>query len=88
MTTLSVETAGSQLPDIIHRLGPGEEVFITEGGQVVARLVREGAKGCQRPAPGLGKGMLTINADDDEHLRDFVELWDAADTMRTRDHAK
>lgn len=26
-----------------------------------------------RPAPGLGKGMLTIISDDDDHLKDFAE---------------
>jgi antitoxin (DNA-binding transcriptional repressor) of toxin-antitoxin stability system len=73
MTTLSLENAALQLPEVVHRLGPGEQVLITEGENVVARLVREGTPDWQRPKPGLGKGMIAVVADDDEHLRDFAE---------------
>jgi len=73
MSTVTLEAARADLPDIIHRLRPGEEVVITEGGLVVARLIREQQPGWQRPGPGLCKGMMTIVADDDEHLKDFAE---------------
>jgi antitoxin (DNA-binding transcriptional repressor) of toxin-antitoxin stability system len=73
MTTLSLENAASQLPDVIHRLGAGEEVLIADGDRVVARLVREETPAWQRPKPGLGKGMLTVASDDDDHLQDFAE---------------
>ena len=73
MSTVTLEEAQAKLPDIIHRLTTGEEVVITEGGQTVARLVREQQPAWQRPGPGLCKGMMTIVADDDEHLKDFAE---------------
>lgn len=73
MTTLSLEKAVLQLPEVVHGLAAGEQVLITEGERVVARLVGEGSDSWQRPKPGLGKGMLTIVADDDEHLKDFAE---------------
>ena len=73
MSTVSIEEAQSKLPDIIHRLNTGEEVAITEGGQVVARLIGERQPGWQRPGPGLCKGMMTILTDDDDHLKDFAE---------------
>ena len=73
MSPVTLEEAQANLPDIIHRLTTGEEVVITEGGQTVARLVREQQSVWQSPGPGLCKGMMTIVADDDEHLKDFAE---------------
>jgi antitoxin (DNA-binding transcriptional repressor) of toxin-antitoxin stability system len=73
MSTITLEDAQAKLPDIIHQLTRGEEVVITEGGLVVARLIREQQPGWQRPGPGLCKGMMTIVSDDDEHLKDFAE---------------
>jgi antitoxin (DNA-binding transcriptional repressor) of toxin-antitoxin stability system len=58
---------------LIHALAPGEEVLITENGQPVAKLVGEQRPVRRGPQPGLCKGMLTIVAEDDEHLRDFEE---------------
>jgi antitoxin (DNA-binding transcriptional repressor) of toxin-antitoxin stability system len=51
---------------------PGEEVVITENNQPVAKLVVSPAEK-PRPVPGLCRGMLTILAEDDEHLEDFKE---------------
>ena len=73
MTTLSVQDAQAKLPDLIHNLSPGEEVVITENDQPVAKLVSEKPPVRQRPGPGLCKGMITIVADDEEHLKDFEE---------------
>jgi antitoxin (DNA-binding transcriptional repressor) of toxin-antitoxin stability system len=73
MTTVTIEEAQARLPELIGGLSKGEELTVTQGGRVVARIVGERAEGRQRPGPGLGKGMLTVVADDDEHLRDFAE---------------
>jgi prevent-host-death family protein len=73
MTTVTIQEAQAKLPDLIHRLTPGEEVVITENNAPVAKLVSETPSVRQRPQPGLCKGMLTIVADDDEHLQDFAE---------------
>jgi antitoxin (DNA-binding transcriptional repressor) of toxin-antitoxin stability system len=73
MFSMTISEAQARLPDVIARLGKGEEVTITEGTQVVARLVGERSPAGQRPGPGLGKGMLTIVSDDDEHLKEFAE---------------
>ena len=80
MTTLTLEEAVSRLPDVIHRLGAGEEVLITEGERVVARLTGEEKSNWQRPKPGLGKEILTIVRDDDEHLQDFAEYMPSTDS--------
>ena len=72
--TISVEEAQANLKELIHQLAPGEAVVITENQHPVAKLVGEqSAKPGLRPPPGLGKGMITIVSDDDEHLKDFAE---------------
>ena len=73
MTKVTLQEAQAKLPDLIHKLTPGDEVVITENNEPVAKLVREKSAVLQRPQPGLCKGMITIVADDDEHLKDFAE---------------
>jgi antitoxin (DNA-binding transcriptional repressor) of toxin-antitoxin stability system len=72
-TTVTLEEAQARLKDLIHQLAPGEEIVITENQQAVAKLTSERPKPKQRPGPGLCKGMITIDSDDDEHLKDFEE---------------
>ncbi len=73
MATVTIQEAQAKLPELIHQLMPGDEVVITENNQPVAKLVSEKPPVRQRPGPGLCKGMITIVADDDEHLKDFAE---------------
>jgi antitoxin (DNA-binding transcriptional repressor) of toxin-antitoxin stability system len=72
-TTITVEEAQANLRKLIHQLGPGEELVITENQQPVAKLVSEPAKKRQPRKAGNCIGMLRIVADDDEHLADFEE---------------
>lgn len=72
-TTITVEEAQAKLPELIAKLTPGETVVITENNQPVAKLVSEKPAVRKRPQPGLCKGMITIVADDEEHLKDFAE---------------
>jgi antitoxin (DNA-binding transcriptional repressor) of toxin-antitoxin stability system len=69
MSTISVEQAQAQLPDLIDRLKPGEEVEITKGNRTVAKLV----SGRKPRVFGLGKGKLTILKEDDAYLKDFEQ---------------
>jgi len=59
-------------------LAPGDEVVIIENHQPVARLVSAPSSPKQgptlRPPPGLGKGFITVIADDEEHLKDFEDF--------------
>lgn len=73
MSPVTVEEAQAKLSELIHGLARGEELAVTQGGRVVARIVGERAESAQRPGPGLARGMLTVVADDDEHLKDFAE---------------
>jgi antitoxin (DNA-binding transcriptional repressor) of toxin-antitoxin stability system len=72
MATVTIQQAQAMLPDLIHKLAPGEEVVITENSRAVAKLV---APPAEKPRPRLGrcKGMLTILAEDNEHLEHFKE---------------
>lgn len=72
-STITIDEAQTKLREVIGRLNKGDEVAITEGNQVVARIVGERTTPRPRPGPGLCKGMITIVADDDEHLQDFAE---------------
>ncbi len=70
MTTISIAEAQARLPELIGGLAGGQELVITEGERVVARLVGER---WERPGPGLASGIFSIVAEDDEHLEDFAE---------------
>jgi antitoxin (DNA-binding transcriptional repressor) of toxin-antitoxin stability system len=69
---MSIEEVQATLPEIIRKLGPGEEVVITKDNQPVAEL-RSLAGGKPQPRFGSCKGMLTIVTEDEEHLEDFKE---------------
>ena len=45
MSTITIEEAQANLPEIIDKLAPGEELIITRNNQPIARLV-----GQRRPA--------------------------------------
>jgi antitoxin (DNA-binding transcriptional repressor) of toxin-antitoxin stability system len=72
LPSISLEEAQEKLSDIIGKLGPGEEVVITKDDQPVAELRSIPAA---KPQPRFGscKGMLTVVAEDEEHLEDFKE---------------
>jgi antitoxin (DNA-binding transcriptional repressor) of toxin-antitoxin stability system len=72
MSTITLQEAQANLADLVHRLAPGESVMITENDRPVAWLERVPAD-VGRPVPGTAKGILTILAEDDEHLADFRE---------------
>ena len=73
LSTVSIEEAQAKLPDIIGRLGPGEEVVITKDEQPVAKLVSQQKAARQPRQPGSAKGILIINVENEEHLEDFKE---------------
>ena len=72
MAIVTMQEAQAGLPDLIHKLVPGDKVVIMENNQPVAKLVASPADKL-RPMPGRCKEMLTILAEDEEHLEDFKE---------------
>lgn len=73
MTTVSIKQAQAKLPELIENLAAGEEVVITRNQQPVARLTAAEQPQRKPRKAGSAKGILTILADDDEHLTDFAE---------------
>jgi antitoxin (DNA-binding transcriptional repressor) of toxin-antitoxin stability system len=73
MVTITLKEAQATLSDLIHNLQPGEELLITEDNRPLAKIIGQLPNTSQRPGPGLCKGIITINADDQEHLQDFAE---------------
>ena len=71
MTRISLADAQLQLPDLIARLHPGEELQITRNDQPIARLIGEAPKPRTARKPGSAVGQLTIVEDDEAHLDDF-----------------
>ena len=71
--TMPLNEAEARLPELVKRLGGGDEVLITDGGEPVARLVREGHEGGRIRTPGSAKGKLRILSEDDEHLAGFED---------------
>jgi len=65
-TTMAVEDIKVTLPELIAGMSPGDEVILTRNHQPVAKLVSEVRPPAlsQRPAPGLGKGMISFIAPD------------------------
>jgi antitoxin (DNA-binding transcriptional repressor) of toxin-antitoxin stability system len=71
-TTVSIDEAQAKLREIIAKLGPDDEVVITENQQPVAKLVSQ-PRPTTRRQPGRCKGMITLLVEDDEHLEGFKE---------------
>ena len=74
MTLLPLDQVSSQLPALICKLAPGEEIVVVDGEKHVAKvtsLATEETPPVRRL--GTAKGILTIVAEDDEHLQDFAE---------------
>ena len=67
---LELDEAQATLSELIAELKPDDEVVIVQNQKPVARIVPP-----KRETPKFGncKGMITILADDDEHLKDFAE---------------
>ena len=71
--TVTLEEAQKSLPELIAGLKPGDELVITQNAKPVAQVVPIAQQARAPRQPGSAKGMLTILAEDDEHLEDFRE---------------
>ena len=72
MTTVSIEKAQAELPQLLEGLATGDEVVIVDGATPVGKLVRLPTEGAQRVA-GRGRGKIIVLAEDDSHLEDFKD---------------
>ena len=72
--TVTLQQAQAQLPQLLKRLAPGEELFIEQDHQPVARLIREDARPPAARIAGRGQGQVVFMADDfNAPLKDFQE---------------
>lgn len=69
--TITIENAQSNLPLVLSRLRPGEEIVITENDRPIGKLVRQENEESTPRRPGSAKGKLVILSEDDEHLNEF-----------------
>jgi antitoxin (DNA-binding transcriptional repressor) of toxin-antitoxin stability system len=73
-TTVTLEEAQIRLAELIEHLAPGDAIVITRENAPVARLMREPPTPRREPRkPGVGKGMITLLVEDEEHLEGFAE---------------
>ena len=73
MTSVTLEEAQAILPELIDHLPAGKELLITRNARSHSRLVAEERPKRKPRKAGNCQGVLVIVADDDEHLKDFVE---------------
>ena len=71
--TLTIEQAATRLPELIHALGPKDEIILTENDLIVAKITAEPVKPLKERRLGTLKGALIILKDDDSHLEDFKD---------------
>ncbi len=71
--TVTLQEAEQRLRELLKQLHSGDELVITENDIPIAKLTLNESTKTSRRIPGLGKGIITILADDDEHLQDFSE---------------
>jgi antitoxin (DNA-binding transcriptional repressor) of toxin-antitoxin stability system len=76
MPTITLQEAQARLPDLIHRLTPGDEVVITENDEPVAKLARTDSKKHWPCKAGSAKGKIWMAPDFDAPLEEFKEYMD------------
>ncbi len=75
MTSLSIQEAQAQLPDLVHGLAKGDEVMIIENDKAIARIVpivEQPPQAGRRPGTLRGT-VLYMAPDFDAPLEDFKE---------------
>ena len=75
MATVTINEAQAALPDLIHRLTPGEEVVITEDDLPVAKLVATPPPEPPKTPPQFGtlRGTVLSMEHFDDPLDDFAD---------------
>lgn len=63
MTAVSIKEAKAKLPELIHKLKPGDEVVITDKNEPVARLLPAATPPARRKL-GSMRGTVTYMAPD------------------------
>jgi antitoxin (DNA-binding transcriptional repressor) of toxin-antitoxin stability system len=72
VSTVTLQDAALHFREFVRALKPGEEVVITDEDRPIAKLTAS-AEAPVEVKLGRCRGMLTILAEDDDHLADFAE---------------
>ena len=72
--TVTLQQAQAQLPQLLQRMVPGEELFIEQDNHRVARLIADADPSSVARVAGQGQGEVVFMADDfNSPLDDFQE---------------
>lgn len=71
--TVTIQEAEQRLRELLRELHSGDELVITDNDIPIAKLTLSQPPKRSPRTPGLGKGIITVVADDEEHLQDFSE---------------
>jgi antitoxin (DNA-binding transcriptional repressor) of toxin-antitoxin stability system len=72
--TIPVGQADGHLVELLRDLGPEDQIGLTEGGRLVARIVRERPSATTR-RPGACKGMLDLLNEGDEAVLEYFKAY-------------
>ena len=76
MTSLSIQEAQAQLPELVRKVAEGEEVVLLDEDQPVARLIAA-VPAQDRPKRGSAKDLILFMSDDfDAPLDEFKGYMD------------
>jgi antitoxin (DNA-binding transcriptional repressor) of toxin-antitoxin stability system len=73
MTSIPIQQAQANLPELIHQLAPGDELVITENNEPVARIVLPLPVQGSRTLGSLRGTVLYLAPDFDAPLDEFKE---------------
>jgi antitoxin (DNA-binding transcriptional repressor) of toxin-antitoxin stability system len=73
MPAITIEEAQAQLPEILARLNPGDQIAIIQAGEEIARLTRSGRQQWPCKAGSYRKSEFWMAPDFDAPLDDFKE---------------
>jgi antitoxin (DNA-binding transcriptional repressor) of toxin-antitoxin stability system len=73
MTSLPLQQVQAELPELIHRLAPGDELVITENDEPIARILPPQPSKISRKLGSLRGTVLYMAPDFDEPLEEFKE---------------
>lgn len=71
MSTITLQQAQAELSSLIHGLGPGDEVVITENNLPVAKIVSSIPPRSQRQLGSMSGTVVHMAADFDAPLEEF-----------------
>jgi antitoxin (DNA-binding transcriptional repressor) of toxin-antitoxin stability system len=70
---VDISEVQTRLPELLEKIPAGQELFITQDGHPIAKLVKMLPRDNTPRQPGSAIGKIVILEDDDSHLEDFKE---------------